>query len=267
MKGVGAMRTLTGLAVGLLLTGCVSQQQYDKLKLANRNCNAERERLAQELTAERARSEALQGQLTGMKESLAAKDQMIRNLQGESEAARSTIQKMTEVYESLASTRPPTGEILVTPLPPELDTALKDFAAKHPGVVQYDSARGVIKFVSDVLFDLGSAEVKPGALESLKQFADIVSSPAAEDFDVVVTGHTDNVRIAKPETRAKHPTNWHLSVHRAISVMRVLEGNGVPPEKMGVMGYGEYRPLVPNDSAANRAKNRRVEIYLVAHKR
>jgi len=93
--------------------------------------------------------------------------------------------------------------------------------------------------------------------------AGIIDSPAAADFDAVIVGHTDNIPIVKPETKAKHPTNWHLSVHRAISVMNVLRGGAVAPDRLGVMGYGEYRPAVANDTKANRAKNRRVEVYLV----
>ena len=266
MKGMNLKQILLFLVAGLLASGCVSQQKYDELKLANRNCNANRERLAQDLVATRARTGGLEKEIAGMGQSNLAKDQTIRNLQSEADAARDTIRKMTDVYEALAAARIPSGQITISPLPPELDSALKQFAADNPGTVQYDANRGVVKLVSDVLFDLGSDQIKSQAIASLEQLAKIVGSQAAEDFDVVVVGHTDDIRIGKPQTRAKHPTNWHLSVHRSIAVMNVLEGAGVKQKKIGVMGYGQYRPLVPNDSAENRAQNRRVEIYLVGQK-
>ena len=223
------------------------------------------QRLGQDLAAEEARSGVLATELRGKQDALRAKDQMLKNLQAEAQIARSTIKKMTDLYEKLASGIP-TGKPLLVPLPPELDTALKDFAAQYPQMVQYDAAHGVVKFVSDVLFDLGSDLVKPDAVASLRELAKIVGSEAAENFDVVVVGHTDDIRIAKPETTRKHPTNWHLSVHRSISVMNILTDGGVSSEKLGVMGYGEYRPILPNDTNENRAKNRRVEVFLVPRK-
>ena len=263
MKGINTKQILLFLVTGLLASGCVAQQKYDELKLANRNCNSNRERLAQDLVATRARTGGLEKEVAAVRQSNRAKDQTIRNLQSETDASRNTIKKMTDIYEALAAARIPSGQITITPLPPELDSALRQFAANHPQSVQYNADRGVVKFVSDVLFDLGSDQVKSQAVASLEELAKIVGSQAAENFDVVVVGHTDNIRIAKPQTRAKHPTNWHLSVHRSIAVMNVLEGAGVNQQKIGVMGYGQYRPLVPNDSKENRTKNRRVEIYLV----
>jgi chemotaxis protein MotB len=153
--------------------------------------------------------------------------------------------------------------VLTQALPPELDTALRNFATRHPDSVEFDSARGTVKWKSDLLFALGSDVVMDSAKGSLQEFARIMNSPAAEPFDITIVGHTDNTRIAKPATKAKHPTNWHLSAHRAISVMDVLRDYSIAEGRMGVMGYGEYRPLVDNTDAAAKSQNRRVEIYVV----
>ncbi|MCK5175184.1 MAG: OmpA family protein, partial [Planctomycetes bacterium] len=61
-----------------------------------------------------------------------------------------------------------------------------------------------------------------------------------------------------------HPTNWHLSVHRAISVLNVMTQNKVSPKRLSVRGFGEFRPAEPNkaDKKGN-AANRRVEIFIV----
>ncbi len=249
----------------IALTGCVSQKKYDELKFAERNCNAERQRLAEELANAKDQNGNLQSEISRLKSDLADKERTIAALQQQISGAKEALSKMTSVYEKLAAARIPSPQIQIN-LPPELDKALKDFAARHPEMVTYDSKRGLVKFVSDVLFDLGSDKVKPEAKKSLAELAKILTGPTVKNFDVVVVGHTDNIPIAKPSTRAKHPTNWHLSVHRAISVMRVLEDNGVSPEILGVMGYGEYRPIASNSTAQGRAKNRRVEVYILPKK-
>jgi chemotaxis protein MotB len=85
----------------------------------------------------------------------------------------------------------------------------------------------------------------------------------AADFDVIIVGHTCTRPIARSETKAKHPTNWHLSAHRAISVGFALQKYGYPAERTGVMGYGEYRPVADNATEAGASQNRRVDVYLV----
>ena len=84
-----------------------------------------------------------------------------------------------------------------------------------------------------------------------------------DPFDVIVVGHTDTTPIRKASTRQEHKTNWHLSAHRAIAVSVILIKNPFPATRLGDMGYGEYRPIADNSSAAGKAKNRRVEMYLV----
>jgi chemotaxis protein MotB len=144
-------------------------------------------------------------------------------------------------------------------LPVELSTMLEDFA-KDKDIVSYDSAKGVVKFKSDLTFESGSDKVSPAAAEALKSLSTILNTDAARDFDVIVAGHTDDVRIARSATREKHPTNWHLSAHRAISVLDIMTKDGIAPERLSVRGFGEYRPLEANKP---NSQNRRVEIYIV----
>jgi chemotaxis protein MotB len=130
-------------------------------------------------------------------------------------------------------------------------------------MVTYDAARGTVKWNADLLFALGSDVVKQTSIQSLNAFTNIMKSPSASGFEVVVVGHTDNVPIVRVETKAKHPTNWHLSVHRAISVASVLRSNGYDARRIGVMGVGEYRPIADNSTPAGASQNRRVEVYIV----
>jgi chemotaxis protein MotB len=148
-------------------------------------------------------------------------------------------------------------------LPVELSTMLEDFA-KGKEMVEYDSSRGIVKFKSDLLFEPGSDDVAPAAGEVIKSLCKILNSEQGKKFDVIIAGHTDDIRIGKPETRAKHPTNWHLSAHRAISVLDIMSNSGISPERMSVRGFGEFRPIAPNaPNKKGNSQNRRVEIYIV----
>jgi chemotaxis protein MotB len=148
-------------------------------------------------------------------------------------------------------------------LPIELSTMLEDFA-KGSDMVTYDADRGIVKFKSDLLFEVGSDQVTASAAASIKALCAILNSEQGKKFDIIIAGHTDDIPIGKPETRAKHPTNWHLSVHRAISVLNMMKSNEIDFERMSVRGFGEYRPLEPN-APGNKGnpQHRRVEIYIV----
>ncbi len=149
-------------------------------------------------------------------------------------------------------------------LPVELSTMLEDFA-KGQDMITFDANRGVVKFKSDLLFEKGSDVVAPSAIEAVKKLCEIMNTEEGKNFDVIIAGHTDDMRIGRPETRAKHPTNWHLSSNRAIAVLNVMESSGIAPDRMSVRGFGEYRPIEPNkENKQGNPANRRVEIYIVA---
>ncbi|MHC4114609.1 MAG: OmpA/MotB family protein [Planctomycetota bacterium] len=149
-------------------------------------------------------------------------------------------------------------------LPVELSAMLEDFA-KGQHMVVYDSDRGIVKFSSDLLFEKGSDSVAPGAKDAVKAFCNILNTEQGRKFDIIIAGHTDNIRIGRPETKAKHPTNWHLGSHRAIAVLSIMGKNRVAPGRMSTRGFGEYRPIAPNKpNNRGNPQNRRVEIYIVA---
>jgi len=149
-------------------------------------------------------------------------------------------------------------------LPVELSTMLEDFAKQQPDMVEYDSSRGIVKFKSDLLFDKGSDTVAASATEAVKSLSTILNSEQGRKFDVIIAGHTDDIPIQKPDTRVKHPTNWHLSSHRAIAVLNVMSGNGIESKRMSIRGFGEFRPVAENKpSRGGNPQNRRVEIYIV----
>jgi len=113
-----------------------------------------------------------------------------------------------------------------------------------------------IILTSDLLFGLGKSELTKRAEESLKQIAQIIQSTP---YMINVVGHTDNV----PMQSYRFKSNWELSVARASTVTRFfIDETKMNPLQFVVSGYSSYRPIKPNTTAENRAKNRRVEIII-----
>jgi chemotaxis protein MotB len=149
------------------------------------------------------------------------------------------------------------------PLSEEARRRFEELQKKYPNF-EFDPMTGISKFTGDVLFDSGSAELKGSAVPLLKEFATIMNAGEAKRLNVLVVGHTDDRDIAKPGTAMKHPTNWHLSTNRANAVATALGRSGIREERMGVSGYSKYQPVAANTNDQNRAKNRRVEIFVLA---
>jgi chemotaxis protein MotB len=117
----------------------------------------------------------------------------------------------------------------------------------------------VINIQAPVLYDVGGAELKPEIRQVLLGLGQLLSQLPNQ---IVVQGHSDNVPMSNPNGR--YPSNWELSYQRAVSVVRFLITDAfVLPTRMAAEGYGEYRPIAPNDTPEGRAKNRRVEIHIL----
>jgi len=113
---------------------------------------------------------------------------------------------------------------------------------------------------SPVLFDSGSAVLKDSTKAPLHQIAEIIRSIPSS---VIVEGHTDNVPIKS----AEYDSNWELSSARSFSIIRYLsDEEHLDPALLSALGYGEFRPVAPNDTNENRAKNRRIEINILKNK-
>jgi chemotaxis protein MotB len=118
-------------------------------------------------------------------------------------------------------------------------------------------------FPSDVLFDPGSAELKPEAAAQLNQLSTALKEiegniPPDIAWVMRVDGHTD----ISPINTAEFPSNWELSSARAISVVRYLMGQGIAPEHLVAAGFGEFQPIASGESDDALAKNRRIELKL-----
>jgi outer membrane protein OmpA-like peptidoglycan-associated protein len=107
--------------------------------------------------------------------------------------------------------------------------------------------------MSDILFEIGKADLKQELKENLAEIAAILKNLLTES-NVVVEGHTDNVGSA--------PTNKKLSEQRASGVMQYLIDRGVDKKRLKSVGYGLEKPIADNKTDEGRAKNRRVELVI-----
>jgi chemotaxis protein MotB len=122
--------------------------------------------------------------------------------------------------------------------------------------LNFDELKITIK--DTALFASGSAEVRPEA----RRIAEAIGEMLVEfpDYEIVVSGHTDN----QPINTAQYPDNWTLSAHRALNFMKILLNNPqLDAYRFSAVGYGEYRPVASNDTPEGRAQNRRVEVSVL----
>lgn len=122
--------------------------------------------------------------------------------------------------------------------------------------VEVTTSKIKLTFSAPVLFDSGSADLKDGAKGLLRSVAENLQKM---DSPVLVEGHTDAARMLGKKFRS----NRELSLMRAFSVINHLVAGGFPAGKLSAHGYGEYRPLAPNDTEEGREKNRRIEIIVI----
>jgi len=140
----------------------------------------------------------------------------------------------------------------------ELEKRLQDEINNKQVKVEMQDKGLVITFVSEVLFDSGKAKLRKDSYPKLDKVASVLNTTVS-DLNVGVEGHTDNQPIKKSGWKS----NWELSTARALSVLHYLSDKSVAEPRLAAIGYGEYKPVVPNDSKENRQKNRRVEIVIL----
>jgi chemotaxis protein MotB len=116
--------------------------------------------------------------------------------------------------------------------------------------------RMLIALPNDVLFDSGKTNIKPDGQATLGKVATVLAGIPDREF--LVAGDTDDV----PIHTSRFPSNWELSTARAVEVTKRLIADGVKAQNLAAAGYGEFDPVVPNDTPEHKAQNRRIEIVL-----
>ena len=150
----------------------------------------------------------------------------------------------------------------------KMDKAKKEAeAVQNAQVESVTDANGLqavkVTFDSGILFTTGSSTLSSTAKSSLTQFSNVLKSNA--DCDVAVQGYTDNAGWKNSTAEQSAQKNLNLSQQRAQSVTNYLLQLGVPSTQIrSTMGYGEANPVADNSTAAGKAQNRRVEVYMYA---
>jgi chemotaxis protein MotB len=138
-----------------------------------------------------------------------------------------------------------------------LDAELAPDVKAHRAEVTMDPRGLVVSMPEDAAFPVASTDVSPAALALVSRVAAAVQRLPN---GIRVEGHTDNIPIRTP----KYGSNWELSTARASAVVAYLvQHTRIEPARLSAAGYGEFHPRVANDTPANRARNRRIDIIIL----
>jgi chemotaxis protein MotB len=151
--------------------------------------------------------------------------------------------------------KPPLAELKA-----QLNGIFGEAIARHEIAIEETPEGLVISLRELGFFNSGEARLLPGAVEKLQQAASVLRQ---QDVGIRVEGHSDD----QPIHTALYRSNWELSTARAMSVLTVLVDQGeFPPTRISLAGYGPYRPVESNETAAGRRMNRRVNLVVLAPK-
>ncbi len=264
------MRKLILLSVFsvLVLSSCVSKKQYTELEAKQKETQDLLNTATVKLNSCLSDKAASDARLAGLQEQLADMRKTNQDLIDTKGNLTTLTQKGAENLEkSLESLKE--RDLKITRLQDALTrkdsvtlaivTSLKRDVGLSDPDIQINVEKGVvyISIADKLLFQSGSYNVTSRAKEILGKVATVVNSKP--DFECMVEGHTDSV----PYKSGVLLDNWDLSVKRATSIVRVLEDLGVNPKQLVAAGRAEYVPLVGNDTAENRATNRRTRILVL----
>jgi chemotaxis protein MotB len=239
------------------------QQQYMDLNRENETLKAQVEKLTgrvAELSREKEQLVAERGELSSVLKlsktesvtKVSELSQLITDLERDNSRLREEITVTQRSREESAQKTSKSYEELLEKMKMEISR----------GTVTISELQGklTVDMKAAILFDSGSAEVKPAGLEVLQKVIDVLKD--LQGKLVRIEGHTDNV-LTSGALAAKYPTSWELSAARAINVARYLQMRGIDPSLLSAGAYGEYRPVASNDTPEGRARNGRIEIVLV----
>jgi chemotaxis protein MotB len=279
------------LALALLASGCVSkstyQQKFDEaarlqldyaalqkthadLQDTHSETLADRAKLQQDLGEAQARIAGQQQDLERAEADIKRLEQVLSTRSAEAGAAMSEMRQTIDRLET--EKRDLANQVEMERIAREARLAqLKSTYDQLVGKLEGEIKRGevtisdlqgrlTVNMVERILFDSGSAEIKPQGLDVLRRVGNILNE--AQDKLVQVEGHTDSVPISG-RLKDRFSSNWELSTSRAANVVHFLQDQvGIPCERLAVTGYGQFQPLADNGTPEGREQNRRIQIVL-----
>ncbi|MGB8294742.1 MAG: OmpA family protein [Polyangia bacterium] len=259
-----AASTRAALAVALIgmTSACVTTGTYNKKVAELDQLRADHDRAAAENIA------ALTTERNTLRKKLDDQTALVKELSARLETLGENVGKLTsekgELAQGLADAKARLEELRRQNAAAEARAAMfRNLVARFKSMIDAGRLKVVIRdgrmliaLPNDVLFDSGKTDIKPDGQSALTQVAQILATIPDRNF--IVAGNTDNV----PIHTARFPSNWELSTARAVEVTKFLIANGMRPQTLAAAGYGEFDPVVPNDSPEHQAQNRRIEIVL-----
>jgi len=260
---------MTMLAGLLLVSSCASKKDLEDCRQRNeglltsiKEMNMGYQETKEQLAAANVRVMSLEEQLKESKAAYARLQQSLDKSLVNSSQSNVSIEKLVDqINESNQYIRHLTdlktkSDSLNIALTNKLTRSLSKEELKD---VDVQVLKGVvyISLADNMLYKSGSYEINDRAAETLSKIAKIIND--YEDYDVLIEGNTDNVPIYRENIR----NNWDLSCLRASSVVQALQNDyGVNPKRLTAGGRGEYNPLVSNDTATGKQRNRRTQIII-----
>ena len=224
-----------------ILSGCVSTGTYDAKVAELDACHAER------LKAQDTAKTEQDAQFVAMRQLETELDAKLKDIEVCRKAADAANQYTEKLNQREADLR---------------SKLQKELSDKDVAISRLKDQLSV-QVLDKILFKTGRSDIQPAGQAVLEKLAGILKET---DDMVRVEGHTDNVPIGGT-LKDKFFSNWELSGARASSVVRFFQEKGpIDPLRLEPVGFGEYHPVAPNDSDANKQRNRRVEIVLTAVK-
>ena len=152
-----------------------------------------------------------------------------------------------------------TEKMSIDAIKAKLDKFAADNGIQTTLVTTIEERGLVVSIQETLLFASGSADITARARDILEKISTVL---AVAPNQIKVEGHTDNL----PISTAQFPSNWELSVIRSTNVVHILQHDGISPNRLSAAGYGEFRPISPNDTDAGRGQNRRIDLIILRTK-
>jgi chemotaxis protein MotB len=256
-------KIVIALSLLALMTSCVSKKKYADLEAKNKETQDLLNTCTVKLNSCLEEKAGLKASVDGLKEHnqtliAQSKDMTVlttkgaENIEKALESIKEKDLKISRMQDALTKKDSVTLAVV---------TSLKSAVGISDPDIEINVEKGVvfISIADKLLFKSGSYDVTDKAKGVFAKVAKVVNDKP--DFECMVEGHTDNVPYSGSGILLD---NWDLSVKRSTSIIRVLTGQlGVKPEQLIAAGRSSYVPLVANDSAENRARNRRTRIVVL----
>lgn len=235
-------------ATTLALSGCVTSGTHKKTV-------AELKEAEMQLQAAKSDNGRLNAEKTDLSQKLTSTEDSLLKTAKDRGQLRTSLEEMKKAMEEMRARQAEQKKRLDEFQ--DLTRRFKKLVDSGTLSVKMIDGKMVVSLGSDVLFPSGSARLSTTGLEAVKEVSKQLAAIPGKRYQI--EGHTDNI----PISTTVFPSNWELASARALTVVKTMAENGMPPERISAASYSQYTPIKPNDTNEGRAANRRIAIVVV----